>query len=336
MKSALTSMALGIVAFALAAYGDGTGPIAQWSFEDAENLGADSVGNYPFSSVAGDAGSTAPSQVADGHAGNALCITRTGSVTGYAMLGPTDHILPSGSSPFTVSVWIRPNSSCAKSAYIINRMQLVSGQPNAWTAPNRWTGWLFRFVGEGDRLLVYFNGWSGTAEDSRNGALAWIPAGQHNDGKWHHAAFSLDAAKKVTIYWDGAKVGAHKLTTCNVGNDTRLLIGSYEKNNGFSGDYDEIKFYDRTLSDAEIVEEAGSSPLTLDAGGNYVFDVPDDTGQTRRRGRLDQEGRRLFAGKRVALVLQGYGRGRDRFVPDDGFGPLVFHERIERRHRRDI
>ena len=144
MKKVFVSAVMGAIALVLTAYGDGTGPIAQWSFEDAENLGADSVGNYPFSSVAGDAGSTAPSQVADGHAGNALCITRTGSVTGYAMLGPTDHILPSGSSPFTVSVWIRPNSSCAKSAYIINRMQLVSGQPNAWTAPNRWTGWLFR------------------------------------------------------------------------------------------------------------------------------------------------------------------------------------------------
>ena len=282
MKKVFVSAVMGAIALVLTAYGDGTGPIAQWSFEDAENLGADSIGNYPFSPVAGDAGSTAPSQVADGHAGNALRMTRTGSVTGYAMLGPTDHILPSGSSPFTVSVWIRPNSSSTKTAYIINRMQLVSGQPNAWTAPNRWTGWLFRFVGEGDRLLVYFNGWSGTAEDSRNGALAWIPAGQHNDGKWHHAAFSLDSAKKVTIYWDGVKVGAHKLTTCNVGNDTRLLIGSYEKSNGFSGDYDEIKFYDRTLSDAEIVEEAGSSPLTLDAGGNYVFDVPDDTVQTNK------------------------------------------------------
>lgn len=91
--------ALTVIAVSAVAYGDGTGPIAQWSFEDAENLGADSIGNYPFSPVAGDAGSTAPSQVADGHAGNALRITRTGSVTGYAMLGPTDHILPSGSSP---------------------------------------------------------------------------------------------------------------------------------------------------------------------------------------------------------------------------------------------
>ncbi len=183
MKKVFVSAVMGAIALVLTAYGDGTGPIAQWSFEDAENLGADSIGNYPFSPVAGDAGSTAPSQVADGHAGNALRMTRTGSVTGYAMLGPTDHILPSGSSPFTVSVWIRPNSSSTKTAYIINRMQLVSGQPNAWTAPNRWTGWLFRFVGDGDRLLVYFNGWSGTAEDSRNGALAWIPAGQHNDAR---------------------------------------------------------------------------------------------------------------------------------------------------------
>ena len=282
MKNVFASVAIGVTVFALTAYGDGTGPIAQWSFEDASDLGADSIGSYPFSPVAGDDGSTAPSQVADGHVGNALRITRTGSVTGYAMLTPSDNILPSGTSPFTVSVWIRPNSSSTKSAYIINRMQLVSGKPNGWTAPNRWTGWLFRFVGNGDKLLVHFNGWSGTDEDSAKGALARIPADQYKDGKWHHAAFSLDSTKKVTIYWDGVKVGAHRLTTCDVGNDTRLLIGSYEKSNGFSGDYDEIKFFNRALSDAEIVTEAGGSPLTMDAGGNYVFDVPDGTIQTNK------------------------------------------------------
>ena len=282
MKKVFVNAAIGAMALVLTAHGDGTGPIAQWSFEDASDLGADSIGSYPFSPVAGDDGSTAPSQVADGHVGNALRITRTSSVTGYAMLGPTDHILPSGTSPFTVSVWIRPDSSSNKSAYIINRMQLVSGKPNGWTAPNRWTGWLFRFVGNGDKLLVHFNGWSSTEEDSTKGALARIPADQYKDGKWHHAAFSLDSTKKVTIYWDGVKVGAHRLTTCNVGNDTRLLIGSYEKGNGFSGDYDEIKFYDRALSDAEIISEAGGSPLTMDAGGNYVFDVPDGTVQTNK------------------------------------------------------
>ena len=275
-------VALTVVALGGVTHGDGTGPIAQWSFEDAADLGADSIGTYPMSAVAGDSGSTAPSQVTDGHSGNAVRITRTGSVVGYAMLGTDQSILPSGTSPFTVSVWIRPSSNSSKTAYIINRMQLVSGKPNAWTAPNRWSGWLFRFVGDGDRLLVHFNGWSGTPEDSNKGALAWIPAGQYNDGKWHHAAFSLNSAKKVTIYWDGVKVGAHTLTTGNVGNDTRLLIGSYEKSNGYSGDYDEIKFYNRTLSDAEIVTEAGASPLTLDAGGNYVFDVPDETLQTNK------------------------------------------------------
>ena len=71
--------ALTVIAVGAAAYGDGTGPIAQWSFEDAENLGADSIGNDPFSPVAGDAGSTAPSQVTD------FFITR---------------VRPSGSQPF--------------------------------------------------------------------------------------------------------------------------------------------------------------------------------------------------------------------------------------------
>ena len=36
------------------------------------------------------------------------------------------------------------------------------------------------------------------------------------------------------------------------------------------------------LSDAEIATEAGASPLTFDAGGNYVFDVPDETLQTNK------------------------------------------------------
>ena len=279
---ALSSLfvALTVVALGAAAYGDGTGPIAQWSFEDASDLGADSVGSQTMSPAAGASGSTAPSQVTDGHSGNAVRIKRTSSTVGYAMLTPNSNYLPSGTGPLTVSLWIRPDSASHQNAYFINRMRLA-GTPAGWTSNNRWKGWLFRFVG-GDRLLVYFNNWSGTAEDSNNGALAWIPAGQYNDGKWHHAAFTLDAAKKVTIYWDGVKVGAHTVNTCTVESDTRVIIGSYETGNGYSGDYDEIKIFDRALSDAEIVTEAGVSPLTLDAGGNYVFDVPDGTMQTNK------------------------------------------------------
>lgn len=268
------------VALALAVHGDGTGPIAQWSFEDAEDLGADSVGSYPFSAVAGADGSTAPSQVADGHSGNAVNISRTASVIGYTMLSTSESYLPSGTSPFTVSLWIRPDSASSWSAYIINRMAITGGKAGSWTdSGSRWSGWLFRFVG-GNWLLVYFNGWSGTADNSANGAVGAIPANQYNDGQWHHAAFTLDSAKRVKIYWDGVKVGGHTLTTCNVGGTTRLLIGSYEKANGYSGDYDEIKFYDRALSEAEIVAEAGSSPLAMDAGGNVLFDVAEGNALT--------------------------------------------------------
>ena len=53
MKKVFVSAVMGAIALVLTAYGDGAGPIAQWSFEDAENLGADSIGNYPFSPVAG-------------------------------------------------------------------------------------------------------------------------------------------------------------------------------------------------------------------------------------------------------------------------------------------
>ena len=38
-------VALTVVALGTAAYGDGMGPIAQWSFEDAENLGYLQIGD---------------------------------------------------------------------------------------------------------------------------------------------------------------------------------------------------------------------------------------------------------------------------------------------------
>ena len=37
--------ALTVIAVGAAAYGDGTGPIAQWSFEDAGNLGYLQIGD---------------------------------------------------------------------------------------------------------------------------------------------------------------------------------------------------------------------------------------------------------------------------------------------------
>lgn len=92
-----------------------------------------------------------------------------------------------------------------------------------------------------------------TSTENSSAFFASVPKGTYKDGKWHHVAFTHDGAKKISLYWDGEPVGSKTLANFSVGS-FKLLIGSYETNNGFSGDYDEVMAFSRALSAADIAD----------------------------------------------------------------------------------
>lgn len=77
-----------------------------------------------------------------------------------------------------------------------------------------------------------------------------------NDGAWHHVAavYNPTATNKVSLYVDGILDTAGNLTTTvNTGLATTVRIGSrIDTVNFFQGDIDEVRIWDKALTQAEI------------------------------------------------------------------------------------
>jgi len=227
-----------------------TKPIAQWSFEDSSNLGAASIGSVALS-VAATSGATM-TQVSDGHLDAAVSL-RKGTTVANALVAPAGTV-PSGTNPFSVSVWLRPQSTSASQAYLLVNRTSTGGYPTKWDGAD-WNGWCVRFTSNSKIAWDFQNGWRNPADDTQC-VMATYPSGSTNDGKWHHLVITRDASLKASLYWDGKLLAAKTLSkNQDVASTVRLTIGGQDSGNSFSGDYDELKIWDSALSDAEIVRE---------------------------------------------------------------------------------
>ena len=83
------------------------------------------------------------------------------------------------------------------------------------------------------------------------------------DGRWHHVAFTRDRATgRIVLYVDGAAVGEAIAGTKVLDAPPQLVVGrSAPGGRGFRGDLDELVFFDRALSAADLVAAiAGFQP----------------------------------------------------------------------------
>ena len=238
-------------AFALPLMLGAAEPIAHWSFDDVANLGKDSIGNNHLTACIATESYGTPKSVADGRFRGACDLKRSGTI-GNAFRG-VSGALPTGTNPFTVTAWIRPNNVSLNSAYLILHTPVTGGQPGGWIG-NSWDGWYVRFATNG-KLGVGFKSWYSCQDGSVANVLQMdVPSGSHNDGKWHHVAIRRDASGKVRLFWDGTK-SAEKTISGSIGATSAIRIGTYEAGNYFSGDYDEIKAWNVALSDDEVIAD---------------------------------------------------------------------------------
>lgn len=234
-------------------------PVAYWSFDDASNLGKDMIGNDDLT-VVGTTTDVAPKVLtaADGALAGGAVRMKRGSAVGPAFLGKSGA-LPTGKAAFTMTAWVRPDSGSKNSAYLVLHSPLVGGAPGGWTkaegASSNWAGcWAVRFANN-TTLSLLWNAWKYGTEDNDAAVLKMtIPSGCYNDGKWHHIALRKTAEGVANLFFDGAK-SANKTFSAALNANDSLVLGSYETNNGFSGDYDEVKIYDVALSDEDILDE---------------------------------------------------------------------------------
>ena len=250
MTKANAKIVVGVAGWGLAFFSFGaTKPIAQWSFEDSSNLGAASIGSTAMT-VAATSGATA-SQVSDGKINSAARL-RKGTTIANALV-VSSGVVPSGNAPFSVSVWLRPNSDSAASAYLLVNRTSTGGYPGSWTGSS-WNGWNVRFSG-GKLAIDFQDKWRNPSDDA-GCVMATYPSGDNSDGAWHYLAVTRDASKKVSLYWDGNLLASKTLSNNqNVASTARLSIGGQDASNSFSGDYDELRVYDVAIPADEIKRE---------------------------------------------------------------------------------
>ncbi|MFF1692500.1 exo-alpha-sialidase [Streptomyces sp. NPDC058257] len=175
--------------------------------------------------------------------------------TNDAVRLPYRDRLPLGTKDFTASLWFRYSATSGEQP-LLWMGGIGTNQPQVWLrgepASNRVTG-----------LIT-----------TRDGATAPKSAsvrttGAYNDGQWHHIALRRGAGQ-LTLSVDGTRI-----TTADV-------PGSVSRNSGygfhvgqrvdsrahFTGPIDEVRVYDRALSDAELTRLGGDggsrTPVTRD------------------------------------------------------------------------
>ena len=143
---------------------------------------------------------------------------------------------------FTVSAWIYDESATSKGVII-------------GVFPDGTTGWILRKQGTGADLYIDF--WAGY---SIIDAYFATPAGSLESDNWHHVAAVWDAdAKTCRIYIDGFE---SSYVSSTPGDGSYNSDASYDKEIGrmaysgglqfFDGKIDDVKIFDRALSDTEI------------------------------------------------------------------------------------
>jgi len=219
------------------------------------------VAHYPFSGNANDS--------ANSHDGTlvgspALTTDRHGSSnSAYLFDGVDDWIkfgvgsLSSGNGdPFTISVWAKSSNSATQ--------DLVGFGGNHCSL----------------RPMVIRLG-SNINFNSCNNGYDTSSGGSHNDGNWHHWAFTWNGSNQRKVYKDGALQSTSNSGQFNINNEG-LVLGRNFIDSGigtlFSGSADDLRLWDVALTTSEVSDlyndENSSAPtissvLSDKAAGSY-------------------------------------------------------------------
>jgi len=105
----------------------------------------------------------------------------------------------------------------------------------------------------------------------------------YNDGEWHHVAFTRDRQSgKFALFVDGQPAGENTGSKRSLTTPEDLVIGRPRPGGeGFRGDLDELTFYDRALTAAEVAALALDLP-----GGVAAAPAIEDTTAFKQLSRL--------------------------------------------------
>ena len=128
-------------------------------------------------------------------------------------------------------------------------------------------------------------GYSFEISDSHGGALRTFLNGEDHvddvsvvDGKWHHVVTVRDTGNKVRMYIDGVISYSGSTSVAGFGSSHRTIIGSDPEGwkDHFDGSMDEVRVYDRALTEEEI----RSSSTSMDNSLIGHWDLDEGSGST--------------------------------------------------------
>jgi len=217
---------------ALFSQSDPQRPVVRWSFERDEG------GSVPDDDGRGvEARAVGSVSFAPGRAGRALQLAGEG----YLRADAAGGFAPSS---FTVSAWIRPDTTTHRRGIVAKRIG------------NTETPFV---LGLSDGKLTFDGCGTGPAAWTLNFAGPEIPAGE-----WSHVAVSLEEGKQAVLYVNGAAVATLPITEAPKPNSEPIVIGreAWGGEGGtdspglFVGLIDEVKLWARALTPEEIAGEA--------------------------------------------------------------------------------
>ncbi|MBN2881409.1 LamG domain-containing protein [Candidatus Woesearchaeota archaeon] len=221
--------------------------VLMFNFDNVSDLGETNTHIFDISGNGNNGtanGNAAP--IAGGKYSGAYTFDGAGD---YVQATPTG--LPSGTNPRTIMVWIKPTNTATVKV------------PFAYGEPAAADGGAFGFYLASDEVL---NFWGMGSKDFNTGAVV-------TTNVWHHIAVTYDGSN-VRVYLDAVQVGpttARALNTANqvlsIGSDSNIDLNDYP----YAGLIDEVKIWNRTLSNTEIYQQYTSNLKKIDANSWELY-----------------------------------------------------------------
>ncbi|MFK4546625.1 sialidase-1 [Streptomyces tendae] len=162
---------------------------------------------------------------------------------------PYDERLALGEGDFTASLWFRYSASGGEQP-LLWMGGVGTSQPQVWLRAEPGAGRVQGLI---------------TARDGAAAARsAWVRTdGAHNDGRWHHLALRRGGGR-LTLFLDGSAAEEAADVPGSVSRNSPFGVHVGERMDGrarFTGAVDEVRVWNRALTDAEIA--AGAPPAAL-------------------------------------------------------------------------
>ena len=232
-----------------------SGLAGYWKFDEGSGTAtADSSGNNLLGTL-----TNGPTWTTSGKINDALSFTAASNQ--FIDLGAPSALRVSGS--YTVSAWVRPASLPTSGNVYMIFSSADSGGSDQWDlmATNNWGG------GGCATAAAQF----GLGFDSGGGYQCLASSGLTlNTGQWYHVAAVWDASASMQyVYVNGAlagrqSTGGNKPTGGAVSDIAIGASGCCGNIDNFNGVIDDVRYYKRALSDAEVAKLAMVAPAATE------------------------------------------------------------------------